>query len=199
MTAKDLVTKMEPYVNNARFIPDEIKMRAAQLCWEFNQTGPAEGEKRGSILKELFGTCTELTFVEPSFHCDYGFNIHSHGFMFMNYNCVILDTSPVHIGSGAFIAPGCVLACAGHSLDPKERAEGIGHSAPITLEDNVWLGANVTVLGGVTIGEGSMIGAGSVVTHDIPAGVIAVGNPCKVLRPVTEADRIREKMIVTEG
>jgi len=198
MTAKELVTSNRLYVNNARSIPEEFKRNAGQLCWEYNQSAPGDSEKRAAILRKLFGTCSDLAFIEPSFHCDYGFNIHVHGLLVMNYNCVILDTSPVHIGSGAFIAPNCTLACAGHSLNPEERAEGIGYSAPITLEDNVWLGANVTVLGGVTIGEGSMIGAGSVVNRDIPAGVVAVGNPCRVLRPVTEEDRIRGKMVITE-
>ena len=134
-------------------------------------------------MQELLGSCHPLTFIEPSFRCDYGFNIHTHGLTVINYNCVILDTSPVHIGANAFIAPGVCLACAGHALDPQQRAEGIGTSAPITLEENVWIGANSVVCGGVTIG------AGSVVTRDIPAGVVAVGNPCRVLRKLTEQDK----------
>lgn len=100
----------------------------------------------------------------------------------MNYNCVILDTSPVHIGKNAFIAPGVCIACAGHGILPAQRAEGVSTSAPIIIEDDVWIGANATVIGGVTIGEGSIIGAGSVVVRDIPRGVIAVGNPARVLR-----------------
>lgn len=131
-----------------------------------------------------------MTGIEPSFHCDYGFNIHTHGLAVINYNCVILDTSLVHIGSGAFIAPGVCLACAGHAIDPDQRSHGIGTSAPITLEDNVRIGANATVCGGVTIG------ADSVVTHDIPAGVIAAGVPCKVIRPITEKDKIKPEDIL---
>lgn len=109
---------------------------------------------------------------------------------------MILDTSPVNIGAGAFIAPGVCLACAGHSVDAEQRSCGICTSAPITLEDNVWIGANATVCGGVTIGEGSVIGAGSVVTHDIPPGVVAVGTPCKVIRSVTEKDKICSENIL---
>ena len=105
----------------------------------------------------------------------------------------MLDTSPIHIGADVFIGPGTCLACAGHAIDPTERAMGIGNSKPITLETGVWLGANCTVCGGVTIGEGSIIGAGSVVTKDIPAGVIAVGNPCKVMRKITEEDKLNLK------
>lgn len=131
-----------------------------------------------------------MTFIEPMFRCDYGFNIHTEGLVFINYNCVMLDTSPIYIGENAFIGPGTCLACAGHAIDAKERGMGVGTSKPITLEKDVWLGANCTVCGGVTIGQGSVIGAGSVVTKDIPPGVIAVGNPCKVLRPITEDDRI---------
>lgn len=105
-------------------------------------------------------------------------------------NCVILDTSPVHIGENAFIAPGVCIACAGHSIDPLQRAEEISTSKPITIEKNVWIGANAVVCGGVTIGEGSVIGAGSVVTKDIPPMVVAVGNPCRVIWKITKQDKI---------
>ena len=116
-----------------------------------------EQEKRRSILQTLLGTCSPMTGIEPDFHCDYGFNIHTHGLAVINYNCVILDTSPVNIGAGAFIAPGVCLACSGHAIDPEQRSHGIGISAPITLEENVWIGANSTVCGGVTIGAGSRL------------------------------------------
>lgn len=171
-------------------MPTHLQTKAKDLCFEYNQTRPSEDGKRAGILKELFGTCNELTFIEPSFRCDYGFNIHTYGLTIINYNCVILDTSPVHIGANAFIAPGVCLACSGHALVPEQRAAGMGTSNPIVIEDNVWIGANSTVCGGVKIGKGSVIGAGSVVNKDIPAGVVAVGNPCKVLRTITEEDRI---------
>ena len=131
------------------------------------------------MLGKLFGTCHPNTFVMPGFRCDYGFNIHTHGLTFINYNCVILDTSPVHIGANTFIAPGVCISCVSHAMDAQQRADVITTSAPITLEDDV-----------VTIGKGSIIGAGSVVTRDIPSGVVAAGTPCRPLRPVTEADKI---------
>ena len=115
----------------------------------------------------------------------------------INYNCVILDTSPVNIGAGAFIAPGVCIACAGHSIDPEQRTQGVWTSAPITLEEDVWIGANATICGGVTIGKGSVIGAGSVVTHDIPAGVIAKGVPCRVVRTITDEDKISPSKILS--
>lgn len=178
------------YVGQNRNIPSTLKANAQRLCWEYNQTPPDAGARRQELLQQLLGTCSPLTFIEPSFHCDYGFNIHTHGLAVINYNCVILDTSPVHIGAGAFIAPGVCLSCAGHSIDPEQRSTGISTSQPITLEDDVWLGANVVVCGGVTIGKGSVIGAGSVVTRDIPAGVVAAGVPCRPIRPVTPEDKI---------
>ena len=182
------------YVGQNRAIPSEWKEKAQRLCWEYNQT-PPDGKKRSELLQQLLGTCDPLTFIEPSFHCDYGFNIHTHGLTVINYNCVILDTSPVHLGAGTFLAPGVCLACAGHAMDPQQRSQGIGTSRPITLEDNVWVGANAVICGGVTIGSGSVIGAGSVVTRDIPAGVVAAGVPCRVMRPISEADRIESQQL----
>ena len=188
MTMLERMQRPEGYCSLHTQMPSELQKKAKILCWQYNQTSPVEEEKRGKILASLFGTCHPLTFIEPPFHCDYGFNIHTHGLTVINYGCTILDTSPVIIGQGAFIGPGTVLACAGHSVDPQQRAQGIGTSAPITLGENVWLGANVTVCAGVTIGDGTVVGAGSVVTKDIPAGVVAAGNPCRVLRPVGEKD-----------
>ena len=185
-----ILTSPEGYAGQNRNLPPELKANGQRLCREYNETRPDEADRRHAILQKLFGTCHPLTFVDPTFRCDYGFNIHTHGLAVINYNCVILDTSPVHIGANAFIAPGVCLTCAGHSVDAEQRAQGISTSKPITLEDDVWLGANVTVCGGVTIGKGSVIGAGSVVTHDIPAGVVATGVPCRVLRPVGPDDVI---------
>ena len=191
----EILQRPEGYTGQNRSIPPELKANAQQLCWEYNRTAPDQGQQRQAILQKLLGTCHPLTFIEPTFHCDYGFNIHTHGLTVVNYNCVILDTSPVHIGAGAFIAPCVCLSCAGHAIDPQQRAAGIGTSKPIVLEDNVWIGANAVVCGGVTIGNGSIIGAGSVVTHDIPAGVVAVGVPCRPVRPVTAEDIISPEQL----
>ena len=199
----DFLQRMQqntPYCSRYTDMPSQLQQKAKTFCWQYNQTGPHQQQERAQLLQELLGSCHPLTFIEPSFRCDYGFNIHTHGLTVINYNCVILDTSPVHIGANAFIAPGVCLACAGHALDPQQRAEGIGTSAPITLEENVWIGANSVVCGGVTISAGSVIGAGSVVTRDIPAGVVAVGNPCRVLRKLTEQDkRITLEALNREG
>ncbi|GLS91433.1 maltose acetyltransferase [Psychromonas marina] len=190
MSFLDKITTPKAYTAQFEFSHLELQLPAKQLCWEFNQTNPQDSAKKGEILSKLFGTYHENVFIESMFRCDYGFNIHFHGFAIINYNCVILDTSPVHIGNEVCIAPGVCISCAGHAIDPKQRAQGIITSAPITIEDEVWIGANATVCAGVTIGKGSIIGAGSVVTKDIPAGVVAVGNPCRVMRTITEKDRL---------
>ena len=190
MTALDLMRSDAPYAVSYLDMPNDLQPRAQRLCWRFNQLDPSDLEGRAAILGELFGTWHPRATVKPTFRCDYGFNIHFHGFALVNYNCAFLDTSPIHVGVGTFIAPGCVLACAGHAVHPAQRSEGIQTSAPITLGDNVWLGANVTVCG-VTIGDGSVIGAGSVVTRDVPAGVIAAGVPCRVIREAGEDDLVK--------
>ena len=190
MNLLDIMKSGEPYCNYYQDTPSHLQDQAKMLCWEYNQTSPAQTKRRAEILQELFGDCHPMTMIEPSFRCDYGFNIHTHGMVLINYNCVILDTSPVNIGANVFIAPGVCIACSGHAIDARQRAEGIGTSGPITIGDDVWIGANATICAGVIIGNGSIIGAGSVVTKDIPDGVIAVGNPCGVLRTITQEDRM---------
>ncbi|WP_054743933.1 sugar O-acetyltransferase [Cellulosilyticum ruminicola] len=190
MDMLEIMKSNHAYTSSHMDMPVHLQTKAKTLCFEYNQTSPIENERRSEILKELFGTCHPLTFIEPSFRCDYGFNIHTYGLTVINYNCVILDTSPVHIGANAFIALGVCLTCAGHAIHPEQRGEGIGTSKPIMIENDIWISANATVCGGVTIGTGSIIGAGSVVTKDIPANVIAAGVPCKVIRPITDQDQI---------
>ena len=104
MNILEIMQQNQSYCSNHRDMPSQLQQKAKQLCWEYNKTSPKEGEKRAEILRELFGDCHPLTFIEPSFRCDYGFNIHTYGLTVINYNCVILDTSPVHIGKNVFIA-----------------------------------------------------------------------------------------------
>lgn len=188
---------MKPFARYQRGPSGDHQKKAHHLCWLFNQSDPDDMEKRNALIKDLVGTYPENGFVliQPPFNCDYGFNIHFHGFALLNYGCSILDTSPVHIGHGVFIAPGVCITCAGHALDPQQRMDGLSTSAPICIGDKVWIGANATICAGVTIGEGSVIGAGSVVTRDIPAGVVAVGVPCKIIRKLTEDDIIPDQDI----
>ena len=197
MKLDELMNDPYGYISAYDAIPSSLQRKAKLLCAKYNQTSVDDGEKRQSILQELLGTCHPLTFIEPSFHSDYGFNIHTHGLTIINYNVVILDTSRVELGENCFIAPGCVLACAGHALDPSQRGDGISTSKPITIGKNVWIGANCTICPGVSIGDNTVIGAGSVVTKDIPEGVVAVGNPARVLRPINESDRIPLQRIIS--
>ncbi|MFR7478870.1 MAG: sugar O-acetyltransferase, partial [Acutalibacteraceae bacterium] len=120
---------------------------------------------------------------------DYGSHIQIGENFYTNHNCIILDGAPVVFGDNVFIAPNCTFSTAGHPLDVEQRNEGLEYAYPITVGDNVWFGASVTVLPGVTIGSNTVIGAGSVVNRDIPSGVVAVGNPCRVLRTITEEDK----------
>lgn len=179
--ALEIITSPKPYTMPYDVLSPEVQLRAKRLCHQYNQTGPDETDKRTAILNELLGT-NHGAAIMPSFNCDYGFNIHFHGFALLNYNTVILDTSPVHIGHEVFIAPGVCISCAAHPVNPEGRHQGLSVSAPITIEDQVWIGANSTICGGVTIGKGSVIGAGSVVNRDIPPYSVAVGVPCKVIK-----------------
>lgn len=190
MTYLEMIKQDKPYCCSDFNLPHDEQITAKNLCLEFNNTPADNEEKRKEILSKLLGTFDENAVINPVFNCDYGFNIHLHGFVLINYNCTILDTSPVHIGNRCFIAPGVCISAASHPIIAEQRNKGILISKPIHIEDDVWIGANVTVCGGVTIGKGSVIGAGSVVVKDIPAGVVAVGNPCRVMRKITEQDKV---------
>ena len=194
MDTLKIMTSNEPYIIKDSMMPKEIQEKARDLCFKYNNLAPSEKEKKQEILKDLFGDCSDLTFIEATFRCDYGINIHTKGLTVINFNCVILDTSPVNIGANCFIAPNVVIACASHPIDSSERNEGYLVSKPITIKDNVWIGANATICGGVTIGSNTVIGAGSVVVKDIPDNVVAVGNPCKPIRSITEKDKILLKI-----
>lgn len=190
MDSLELMQRNEEYIIKDSLMPKDKQERARELCFEFNMSSPKEKDKRRVILNELLGSSTPLTFIEPTFRCDYGLNIHLHGLTVVNFNCVFLDTSPINIGKNCFIAPNVVLACSSHPLDSEERNAGYLISKPINIGENVWIGANTTIIGGVDIGSNVVIGAGSVVNRSIPDNVVAVGNPCKVLRPITAKDKI---------
>ena len=155
------------------------RRRARDLLRSFNEA--AEGE-RSSLYRELFAAVGHEVWIEPPFCCDYGGNIRLGDRVYLNFNCVILDPAPVTLGSDVFFGPGVQVYTATHPLDPIERRSGVESARAITIGSDVWVGGGSIILPGVTIGERTVIGAGSVVTRDIPAGVVAVGNPCRVLR-----------------
>ncbi|MGY8605199.1 sugar O-acetyltransferase [Gluconobacter cerinus] len=162
---------------------------AKDILFEFNHTPPRQSEKRKDLLQSLLGQVGQGVIIEAPFHCDYGFNIEIGANSFLNVNCVILDGAKVTIGSNVFIAPAVGIHTAGHPLDPERRNQGLEYALPVTIEDSVWIGAGVQIMPGVTIGRGSVIGAGAIVNRDIPPSSIAVGNPARILRTITEKDR----------
>ena len=160
--------------------------RAHDLCYEYNRLRPSQSEERDLLIRRLLGSAGSQVNILQPFQCDYGFNIRVGENFFANMNMVVLDEATVTFGDNVFVGPNCAFYTAVHPIDAERRNSNLQSSLPITVGDNVWLGGNVVVLPGVTIGAGSVIGAGAVVTHDIPSGVVAAGNPCRVLRNVED-------------
>lgn len=165
------------------------RTRCKDLCFAYNQLQPSLGAQQEEIIRRLLGKTGERFCITAPFWCDYGWNIEIGENFYTNHNCVILDGAKVIFGDNVFIAPNCTFSTTGHPLDTEQRNQGLEYAYPITVGDNVWFGASVTVLPGVTIGSNTVIGAGSVVNRDIPDGVVAVGNPCRVVRKITEDDK----------
>lgn len=170
----------------------EALLRAEELCFRLNRLPPSRREEREAIIRRLFGRVGRNITLHSPFHCDFGEQISVGDHFVGNFNLTILDEAPVTIGNHVYIGPDVGIYTVRHALLAEQRNEGIMQSLPVTIHDDVWIGGHATLLPGVTIGQGAVIGAGSVVTHDIPPQVVAAGNPCRVLRPVTEADRIPE-------
>ena len=165
--------------------------KCKDVCYRYNQLNPNDREEQNRILSRLLGKMGKETVITPPFWCDYGYNISVGDYFYSNHNLVITDGAKVTFGDNVFIAPNCCFTTAEHALDPGPRKAGIEIAKPITVGNNVWIGAGSIILAGVTIGDNSVIGAGSVVKKSIPEGVIAVGVPCKVLRKITEEDKYR--------
>lgn len=188
------MTEREKMVSGALYKADDrelvaMRQRARRLTRQFNATTEEETEKRQELLRELMGAIGKGSFVEPTFRCDYGSNIYIGDYFYANFDCVILDVAPVYIGSHVFFAPRVNLYTAGHPIDAQTRNEELEFGTAVTIGDDVWVGGNVTINPGVTIGSDVVIGSGSVVTKDIPSHVIAAGNPCRVIRVITDEER----------
>lgn len=184
------------YLYDANYDEKIVKLRndCADLCYEFNSCKPSDVQKQKELLHKIIGEIKGGVVITAPFYCDYGVNITIGNNFYTNHNCTILDGAKVTFGDNVFIAPNCVFSTAGHPIDAEQRAKGLEIALPITVGNNVWIGANVCVLPGVTIGDNTVIGAGSVVNKDIPSNVIAVGNPCKVMRNITEKDKEKYPM-----
>lgn len=179
---KDKMLAGELYDANYNEDLEKEREQAKDLCYEFNNLKPSNREEQRNILKKLLGKTKENFRVEQPFMCDYGYNIEIGENFYSNHNLIILDANKVIFGDNVFIAPNCAFYTAGHPLDYKTRNKGLEYAKSIKVGNNVWIGGNVVVLPGVTIGDNVVIGAGSVITKNIPANVVAVGNPCKVIK-----------------
>lgn len=177
------------------YLPEDPEIMAEQAkclekLYDFNATRPSEGEKRAKLLKEMFAEIGEGCYIEPPFYANWaGKHIHFGNHVYANFNLTCVDDTDIFVGDNTMIGPNVTIAVAGHPIYPPLRALAYQYNAPVRIGKNCWLGAGVIVLPGVTIGDNSVIGAGSVVNKDIPANVVAVGNPCRVLREIGEKDR----------
>lgn len=167
----------------------EERMACKKQIHAFNLLPPEEEDRAEEMIRALLGKAGKDAWINAPFHCDYGYNIEVGDNFFANYNLTILDVAKVVIGNNVQIAPNVSIYTAGHPVHPDSRNSGYEYGIPVTIGDNVWIGGDVVILPGVTIGSSSIIGAGSVVTKDVPEWVIAAGNPCKVVRKITEEDR----------
>lgn len=173
-------------IYDANYDPALIAERqdCKEMCRDYNDLRPKDMAGRETLLRRLLGEVKGSILIEQPFYCDYGYNIKVGDNFYSNFNLVILDGAPVTFGDNVFIAPDCGFYTAGHPLDATERNKGLEYARPITVGNNVWIGAKVCVLPGVTIGDNCVIGAGSVVNKDIPANSLAVGNPCRVIKKI---------------
>lgn len=184
MLAGELYDALDPELVQAR-------ERARDLCWDLNATRESENDNRRRILQELLGSGGDSVWMQPPFFCDYGSNIYLGERVYFNFNCVILDVCEVRIGEYSFFGPGVQIYAATHPVHAKLRRTQ-EYGKPVTIGSDVWVGGGAIILPGVTIGSKTVIGAGSVVTKDIPDGVVAAGNPCRIIREITDEDGGRQ-------
>lgn len=190
MTVREKMHQTELYLPTDPSIWDEQMQCLTKLC-DYNLTRPYETEKREALLRELFAEIGEGCYIEPPLHANWGGrHVHLGKHVYANFNLTLVDDTHITIGDYTMIGPNVVIATGGHPILPSLRQEGYQYNAPVHIGKNCWLGAGVIVVPGVTIGDNTVVGAGSVVTKDLPANVVAAGNPCRVLRPINEHDEI---------
>ncbi|MCD7929788.1 MAG: sugar O-acetyltransferase [Clostridiales bacterium] len=177
------------------YLPTDESLMAQQsqymeLLYDYNQTRPFQGALREQLLGQMFADIGEGCYIEPPFHANWaGHHVHFGKNIYANFNLTLVDDTHIYVGDCTMFGPNVTIATAGHPVLPELREQGIQYNAPVHIGRNCWLGAGVIVLPGVTIGDNTVVGAGSVVTKDLPANVVAVGNPCRVLRAIGEKDR----------
>lgn len=188
------MTIKEKMHNTELYLPgDEALMKEQagymELLYDFNQTRPMEGEKRTAMLQEMFAEIGDDCYIEPPLHSNFGgHHVHFGKCIYANYNLTLVDDTHIYVGDYTMFGPNVVVATAGHPILPELREQAYQYNAPVHIGKNCWIGAGVIIVPGITIGDNVVVGAGSVVTKDIPSNVVAVGNPCRILRPVNEHD-----------
>ena len=188
MTIREKMKNGKLYTDMGEGLPEE-RLRCKELVYDYNLTRPSEEIRRQGLLREIFGSLGKDVWIEPPMRLAYGSNTHIGDNFYANFNLVIVDDLDVFIGNNVMCAPNVTISATGHPVHPQLRTHGEQFSFPVTIEDNVWIGSGAVLLPGVTIGRNSVIGAGSVVTKNIPPDVVAVGNPCRVLRQITQRDK----------
>ncbi len=168
----------------------ELQTKCLEKLYDYNRTRPSEGEKREAMLRDMFAELGEGCYIEPPFHANWGGRfVHFGKNVYANFGLTLVDDTHIYVGDFCMFGPHVTVATAGHPILPPLREQGLQYNAEVHIGKNCWIGAGALVMPGVTIGDNCVIGAGSVVTRDIPANVVAVGNPCRVLRPIGERDR----------
>lgn len=191
MTEKEKMLAQMLYDANYDKDLEEERIKCKSLCQQYNSIEINEIDKRHEFIKKILGKTGENVHIEPFFWCDYGYNISVGENFYANHGLVILDAGGVTFGDNVFVAPNCGFHTSGHPVDFERRNKGLEYAYPIKVGDNVWIGAGVQVMPGVTIGSNVVIGGGSVVVKDIPSNSVAVGNPCRVIREITEEDKYK--------
>lgn len=189
MSVREKLHSGELYISMDQELLEE-QNRYLELLYDFNNTRPSEPDRRAALLREMLASCGEDCYIEPPFHANWGGrHVYFGKGVYANFNLTVVDDTYIYVGDYTKFGPNVVLATAGHPLCPELREKGYQFNAPIRIGSRCWLGSGVLVMPGVSIGDGTVIGAGSVVTRDIPANCLAVGNPCRVLRELDERDR----------
>ena len=191
MDLKEIRERM--YVQKLYYCNDEAlmseQMKALELLYDFNQTRPSEQDKREKMLKKMFAEIGDDCYIEPPFHANWGGkNVHFGNGVYANFNLTMVDDCDIFVGNNVLFGPNVTVSAGTHPIHPELRSKQAQYNIPIHIGNNVWIGANSVILPGVNIGDNSVIGAGSIVTKDIPSNVVAVGNPCRVLREINEND-----------
>lgn len=166
------------------------QLNCLEKLYDYNATRPHESEKREKLLSDMFAEIGKDCYIEPPLHANFGGkHVHFGSCVYANFNLTLVDDAHIYVGDDVMFAPNVVVATAGHPIDPELRSQGLQYVIDVHIGNNVWIGAGALIMPGVTIGDNTVIGAGSVVTKDIPANVVAVGNPCRVMREIGEHDR----------